>query len=138
MRIKFDRLFIDLKNGRRVKLKNTCNFIAYSKIKKNSDKKMIGIKCEGKTNGRGYSKILHGWCKFKGGDREKGKEMVFGAKPVVFHPHAPHHRLKDVEIFQTLLKKNVFGSRTTLHVLPEWCGGHPHVGTCVAHVWRFF
>jgi len=60
--------------------------------------------------------------------------MVFGAKPVVFHPHAPHHRLKDVEIFQTLLKKNVFGSRTTLHVLPEWCGGHPHVGTCVAHV----
>jgi hypothetical protein len=53
-----------------VKLENTCNFMAYFKIKKIVIKK-IQIKCEGKINGRGCSKILHGWCKFQGGEREK-------------------------------------------------------------------
>jgi hypothetical protein len=52
-------------------LKSTCNFIAYSKIIKIIKK--IGIKCEGKKNGRDCSEILHGWHKFHE-DREGKKK----------------------------------------------------------------
>jgi hypothetical protein len=61
--------------------------MAYFKIKKIVIKK-IQTKCEGKINGRGCSKILHGWCKFQGGEREEGKiKMVFGAKPAALCLH---------------------------------------------------
>jgi len=51
---------------RGMKLKNICNFIVYSEIKKIVIKK-IETKREGDKNWRGCSEILQGWCKSRGG-----------------------------------------------------------------------
>jgi len=86
-----------------VKLENTCNFMAYFKIKKIVIKK-IQTKCEGKINGRGCSKILHGWCKFQGGERERRRKNKNGLRRQTGSalPTHVHHRIEGVEIFRTL------------------------------------
>jgi len=83
-----------------MKLKKTCNFIAYSKMKKKIIIKMIEIKCE--TNE--IKKVALNFCisdaSFKV-DREKKKEkkLILSAKLTMKLIHVPHHCVKSIRIF---------------------------------------
>jgi len=98
------------------KMKNICNFIAYSKFKKYQSKKQEPNVKEKKIEAADQ-KFGRVSAKFKEERKEEEKKMVTGVKPMTHLGHTSPYSIEGTNIFQTSSLKVAFSGRKALHAL---------------------